>query len=233
MNDPNPEYHPIFDTQQGIAVLERVVEHYTDVFLPCEKKDRKYYRGLTTKKAARDAGRLRRHDNQRHSHADSWAGKTGPRKAEDALDRFSEALKQYAGKLYEGMPFLELHDVVEEAALRAGSPKPEPLLRYDAALMLAWHLRTEPEDVWLHSGTDWGVRTLGISTKGRKIVTLDELPTTFRKLPAWQVEDILCIYRLVIQQVHGDQPVDAKVFAKIEAKRQQMGCGHRRCKVSC
>ncbi|MFC7973982.1 hypothetical protein ACFUT3_01800 [Streptomyces cinereoruber] len=233
MDEDNPEYHPIFDTQDGIVVLKRIVEHYTNVFLPCEKKDRKHYRGLTKEEAARAAGLVLRHDEQRHSHANSWAGKKGPEDSAAALVRFSQALVERAGKLYERMPFPELHDVVEEAAGPAGPPKPEPLLRYDAALMLAWHLRTEPEDVWLHSGTGRGVRTLGISTKGRKTVILDELPIVFRELPAWQVEDILCIYGLVIHRVREGKLMDEALFAKIEAKQQQMACGHRRCKTSC
>ncbi|GAA4896235.1 hypothetical protein ACFPM3_15925 [Streptomyces coeruleoprunus] len=246
MGDQKPEYEAIFDTEAGKAVLKRVVDHYTDVFLPCEKKDRAYYRGLTTEEAARSAGLPLRHDGQRHGHAENWVA--GPEHEENKNERrtrreaslaaFADELVQRVGKLRKGMAFPDIHAVAEEAAeaVRKHRPdgrplfKPTDLLRYDAALLLAWHLGVEPEEVWLHSGTDLGVRKLGISTAGRKILTLAELPKPFQELTAWQAEDILCIYKAVFAKlVRGDKPVDDADFGKIKATRQKMSCGHRHC----
>ncbi|MGW3371727.1 hypothetical protein [Streptomyces hydrogenans] len=229
-------YDPIFDTKEGKAVLKRVIAHYSDVFLPCEEKDRAYYRGLTTKDAARSAGLLRRHDKQRHSHAEDWVAKEDSERRAASLELLAKELVGRVGKLHKSMCFPEIHAVVEEAATavrKARHPKPTPLLRYDAALMLAWRLKSEPEEVWLHSGTDRGVRTLGIGTAGRKTVTLAELPKPFRKLPAWQVEDILCIYRRVFLRLVTGRDADEALLTEIAQKRPAMGCKHRRCTTAC
>ncbi|WP_432017889.1 hypothetical protein [Streptomyces hydrogenans] len=248
MHEQKPAFHPMFDTDTGIVGLTDVVKHYQRVFLPCEKKDRKHYRELAREDAARSAGLLLRHDGQRHSHAESWV--EGPKTEDDkpkrkgrrevSLTAFADELVNLTWKLYEGMPFAQIHTIVLEAAeaVSKGRPggvrpfKPSVLLRYDAALMLAWHLGAEPAEVWLHSGTERGFRSLGFSGR-RKTVAPDELPLPFRKLHAWQVEDILCLYRLLFELVVSGKPVDEAMFARIEAKRQKMGCGHRRCAAAC
>ncbi|MER6916021.1 hypothetical protein ABT354_30470 [Streptomyces sp. NPDC000594] len=64
----------------------------------------------------------------------------------------------------------------------------------DAALTLARHRGIEPAEVWLHSGAARGYPKLGPpADHSRATVAVDELPSAFLDLPAWQVEDILCI----------------------------------------
>ncbi|MEC4015069.1 hypothetical protein [Streptomyces sp. H27-D2] len=251
MHEQNRGYNKIFDTDAGIAGLTVAVEHYARVFLPCEKKDCKHYRALTLEDAARSAGLLLRHDGQRHAHAESWVeedqGRDRDRRAA-SLATFADELADSTEKLYKGLSFHGVHAVVEEAAeavrkagavrktgaRKASVLKPMPLLRYDAALMLAWHLGVDPEEVWLRSGTDSGFRYLGCrSGHGKKTVTLGELPKPFQQLPPWQAEDILCIYRRVFGRLVGGKPLDKALFDKIADKRQRLGCGHRRCTAAC
>ncbi|MGW4702875.1 hypothetical protein [Streptomyces sp. NPDC004285] len=236
-------YDPIFDTEESRAVLGRVVAHYAGTFLPSEEKDRAYYGALKKEEAARSAGLLLRHDGERHSHAVSWVegsrsqegGEERKSRREVSLRAFSDELVERRNRLREGMDFGGVHAVVEEAAEAVGKDrsrgvrtfKPSDLLRYDAALFLAWHLGGAPEGVWLHSGADWGYRLLGGLRK--KLTSLDELPEPFRGLPAWQVEDILCLYKDVFRRVRSRKPVGDAAFEKIAATRQRMGCGHRRC----
>ncbi|BAJ31007.1 MULTISPECIES: hypothetical protein [Kitasatospora] len=248
MYEQKPVFHPVFGTDTGIAGLADVVEHYRRIFLPCEKEDCKHYRELSREDAARSAGLLLRHDGRRHSHGESWV--EGPKtegdkperkgRREASLTAFADELVSLTGQLYEGMPFARVHAIVEEAAeavdkSRPGGVrlfKPPVLLRYDAALMLAWHLGVEPAEVWLHSGAERGFRSLGFSGR-RKTATPNELPLPFRELCAWQVEDILCVYRSLFEAVVSGKPVDEAMFARIETKRQKMGCGHRHCAVTC
>ena len=65
---------------------------------------------------------------------------------------------------------------------------------YDTALRIAARLGLEPDRVYLHAGTTAGARALGLDWRAPWIMTGD-LPPALRELPAWQVEDLLCIYK--------------------------------------
>lgn len=241
-------YDSVFDSEHGIAVLRRFIEHYQLIYLPCELRDAAHYAGLKKEEAARSAGLLLRHDGQRHSHAESWV--EGPKgegdkqkrmkRREASISVFAEELVQRKGDLRKRMPFTAVHKVVEEAAAAVSGRrvgcllpfKPNPLMRYDAALMLAWRLETEPEEVWLHSGAGLGYRKLGGTTKGRKTAPLDEMPLAFRELPAWQVEDILCIYKDVFWRIGRGEEVTARQLAEC-AHPQRLRCGHKGCTAAC
>lgn len=65
---------------------------------------------------------------------------------------------------------------------------------YDTALRIGAKLGLEPERVYLHAGTRVGARALGLDWRAPSILSQD-LPSQLRLLPAWQVEDLLCIYK--------------------------------------
>ncbi|MDX6611631.1 MAG: hypothetical protein QOD75_817 [Blastocatellia bacterium] len=66
---------------------------------------------------------------------------------------------------------------------------------YDASLRIGAYLDLRPERVYLHSGTRWGARVFGFETRNRKWLELTKLPEILQKMPAHEIEDILCIYR--------------------------------------
>jgi hypothetical protein len=73
-------------------------------------------------------------------------------------------------------------------------PRIGELMIYDSALRIGANLGLEPMYVYLHRGTRDGARELGLNFRARWLKR-HELPPSFRLLPAWQVEDILCIFK--------------------------------------
>jgi len=75
---------------------------------------------------------------------------------------------------------------------------------YDCALRLGAHLGLQPEKVYLHAGTRVGAKNLGLlSRKNARKQWLEptELPPALRKLPASDVENLLCIYQTELAQL--------------------------------
>jgi hypothetical protein len=72
---------------------------------------------------------------------------------------------------------------------------------YDAALRLGAYLKKLPQRVYLHRGTRLGAEALGIVVAGRAAITVEELPTPFHVLTAYEAEDVLCSYKDDITQV--------------------------------
>jgi len=68
------------------------------------------------------------------------------------------------------------------------------LVVYDVALRLAAVLGLPPQRVYLHRGSRAGARALGIRTKERSL-PLDAFPPEFRRLHAWEIENLLCVYK--------------------------------------
>jgi len=88
--------------------------------------------------------------------------------------------------------FDDLFSVVHEAISEI--PKIGELMVYDTALRIGANLGLEPERVYLHAGTRVGARKLGIAA-GTPWILRRDLPEPLRALPAWQAEDILCIFK--------------------------------------
>lgn len=64
---------------------------------------------------------------------------------------------------------------------------------YDAALRIGAFLGKLPERVYLQRGACVGARALGLDASQRSL-PMDVFPAEFRRLQAWEVEDVLCIY---------------------------------------
>lgn len=66
---------------------------------------------------------------------------------------------------------------------------------YDTALRIGAYLNLSPDRVYLHRGTLEGAKAFGFVTKKREWLNLNELPKSFNELSAYEVEDMLCIYK--------------------------------------
>ena len=66
---------------------------------------------------------------------------------------------------------------------------------YDTALRIGAFLNLFPDRVYLHSGTLKGARAFGYVTKKKEWLNFDELPKVFSELYAYEIEDLLCIYK--------------------------------------
>ena len=109
--------------------------------------------------------------------------------------------------------FTELYETVDHAI--GAVPGAGPLLVYDVAYRIGSFLSLEAEKVFLHTGTKLGAKAIGLDTKSGAIPVC-EFPKGLRNLSAAQLEDVLCIYRDVLAQLH---------FGTIRRKRRNL----RRC----
>jgi hypothetical protein len=107
------------------------------------------------------------------------------------LQKGRNALLSVRKRIQHARDFGELHNIIREAV----SPIKGlgELYVYDTALRIGAHLNLWPSEVYLHSGTRQGARALGYIGAGP--LQVSELPKEFQRLPAYQIEDVLCIYK--------------------------------------
>jgi hypothetical protein len=91
--------------------------------------------------------------------------------------------------------FDELHRIIENETLSIFGVG--ELMVYDTTLRIGAKLGLEPKEVFLHSGTRVGARKLGLNGS-RRSLPVTEFPTLLRRLPAREIEDVLCIYKNVL-----------------------------------
>jgi hypothetical protein len=101
-------------------------------------------------------------------------------------------LKSCQRELLAASSFEELHQIISDQI--RGIRGVGLLLVYDTALRLGANLKLKPSVVFLHAGTREGARRLGLNA-ARAFIPPSEFPPALRKLPARQIEDILCIYK--------------------------------------
>lgn len=94
--------------------------------------------------------------------------------------------------------FDELHDWLEETAPRGIGP----VTVYDVATRIGAYLKLEPTSLYLHAGVRIGWNKLHGTRRYPDVngrVPREMLPAAFRRIPADQVEDMLCAYNEVIK----------------------------------
>ncbi len=69
---------------------------------------------------------------------------------------------------------------------------------YDTSFRIGGKLGIYPDKIYLHGGTLKSAKNLGISTKEGSI-KINTLPTVYRKLKPYEIEDCLCIYKKQIE----------------------------------
>jgi hypothetical protein len=114
-----------------------------------------------------------------------------------------QELRSRAPEIQACKSFNELHELIEDAL--NGVKGVGELYFYDTALRIAANLHLRPETVLLHAGTRVGARLI-TEVRGRRWLTRKDLPAELRRLPAEQVEDILCIYKDRIGGLHNRLP---------------------------
>jgi hypothetical protein len=113
----------------------------------------------------------------------------------DAYPAAASALARAVEKINDCKNFDELHCVIE-AVLKDtfGRGSNKELYAYDVAFRIGAWMGLLPDKVYLHAGVRKGAEALGMQTRGRRTIQITELRPQLRSLPAWQLEDILCIY---------------------------------------
>jgi len=89
--------------------------------------------------------------------------------------------------------FDALHDAVRESL--HGIRRVRILAVYDTALRLGAFRGILPDRVYLHAGTLKGAKNLRLEVRAKKSLAMSDLPSEFRKLKAYEVENCLCIYK--------------------------------------
>jgi hypothetical protein len=110
----------------------------------------------------------------------------------DAMDTAEFALLKAKVAIKDARTFDDLFGIVSavvEGVLGLGE-----LYVYDTSLRIGAKLGVYPDRVYLHAGTRKGAKALGLNFRADSI-PMDEVPLPLRKLPAVDVEDILCIFK--------------------------------------
>jgi hypothetical protein len=135
-----------------------------------------------------EGGRIKRHPHQY---------RIPRRQLEEARNRL------LAEDLDHVSTFGQLHQVVAETIGAIG--RIGELAVYDIATRIGAFLRLEPDLVYLHRGTRDGARALGLG-RGRPSLTVDELPSAFRRLRPYEIEVCLCIEKRELEELAlGDE----------------------------
>jgi hypothetical protein len=111
---------------------------------------------------------------------------------ESVLRKVEKRLLAAVPTIRRAKSFDELHQIIEKEILSIFGVG--ELMVYDTTLRIGSKLGLEPKEVFLHSGTRIGARKLGLSGRQRS-VTVTEFPVSLRRLPAREIEDVLCIYK--------------------------------------
>jgi hypothetical protein len=122
------------------------------------------------------------------------------RLSRETLRRCEATLLAAEKQLASAVSFSALHSLVESLILSIRGVG--ELMVYDTAVRLGAHRGLEPKDVYLHAGTRAGAKALGLNHRARSIPRRD-LPAPLRRIPATELEDILCIYKDVLKGRKG------------------------------
>jgi len=166
-----------------LDTLAKIVDHYIAEVRPRACADLEFYSGqLSLGHALEVVASWRRGDArvEPHQRRLSRQAKTAAAKAIRKLD------------LQEAMTFEAVFQAVQDAIgdIRGVGD----LAVYDVALRLSAVLGQPAGRVYLQSGARKGARALGITTRERSLPR-DAFPAELRRLHAWEIENLLCIYK--------------------------------------
>jgi hypothetical protein len=167
--------------------LDVIVRLYRQRNLGNAVSELRSFAAMTFEDAVRHAGLAERFNPKKEHWVRCDHQRRIPRLALDAARR-----RLRAPPLRKVESFHELFSIVDSAV--GGIPRIGELMVYDTALRIGANLGLEPDRVYLHRGTRRGARALGLNWRAEWLLPA-ELPKEFRSLPAWQVEDILCIFK--------------------------------------
>lgn len=159
------------------------IQEYRRDYQQRERAEMDYYRRMGNLRAAIEAVAL----------ALTPRGKRHPHQYRlplRVLQEMRDRLVSQSTALRQCRSFDEIHNLVRHC----GVPGFGELAQYDAAMRLGAHLAHLPDKVYLHAGTGKGAEALGLDTS-RPTLEMKELPLPLQVMEAFEVEDILCIYK--------------------------------------
>lgn len=108
----------------------------------------------------------------------------------------SQLLQSASEKLHSVQTFKDLFDEVEKCISNIKGVG--PLYIYDTALRLGFFKKLQPNEVYLQAGSLKAAKHLAATGQIQKltsrIVLPSQFPITFRSLPAYEIENLLCQY---------------------------------------
>lgn len=169
--------------------MKAVLEHYKKVHRPRAKVEVAWFKSQPDLAAAVDtAAKATNSQGKRYAHQ--------CRIRKVAMRKALAALRDAVAKIEKVEDFDELYATVHSAV--GAIDGIGDLYVYDAAFRIGAYLSLAPRRVYLHAGTRAGARTLGLNTRGRPHVEVNEVEEEapeFKELSAAELEDVLCIYK--------------------------------------
>lgn len=169
--------------------LAEIVTHYIDNYRQKAADELAYYGSCPSlAETIRLAANAIWQGDKRHDHQRRIPG--------SALARLGRRLLAIESKVKEATSFVDLFGLVKDTAkdlMYIGE-----LTIYDTALRIGSKLKRYPEEVYLHAGTRKGAAILGVDTTRESIPTTS-LPSAFKDLKPYEIEDVLCLYKSDLQ----------------------------------
>lgn len=176
------------------ANLAAIIRHYLVHYQPEHEHELTWFRNQgSLEDAIRLAARAEDDQGHRYSHQRRIKSR--------AITEASRVLADAHDDLQKCSSFHELWNLIGSYLTPIDGVR--ELYTYDAAVRLGAHLRLSPEKVYLHAGTRTGAKNLGLLSRTnahKQWLELTELPAPLRKLPASDVENLLCIYKAELAQ---------------------------------
>jgi hypothetical protein len=117
--------------------------------------------------------------------------------------KVSKALPKYERVLTENLPMLAASgtfDRLHRVMTRLAPAGIGPMTVYDVAVRFGAYLNLEPDVIYVHAGTEAGLKAIGFVTI-EGTVPMWRLPFILRNRRPDDVEDFLCTYRIAFEQL--------------------------------
>lgn len=183
--------HQCKSSKKDFKSLEDIVADYIEKYREDAEAELCFYENLQLEEVVSLAAQAKGIWNGIHSHQKLVGA--------SRLSEFASHLSGVLPELKQATSFEKIYDAVESEARKVFYEA--ELTVYDTALRIGATLRIEPKNVYLHRGAKDGAKNLGIALRGRRSISVDELPPAFRKLKPREIEDCLCIYKDAFQSV--------------------------------
>lgn len=169
-----------------------LVRHYGRVHRPRNLSEREWFRTQPTLAAAvKLAGLAENERGRRYRHQ--------CRISRVRLEEAARLLSKALAAIRRARNFYDLFQIVE--ACVGDVPGIGELYVYDTSFRIGSKLGLLPQEVYLHTSTRQGAPALGLD--GPRWLEVNELPVDLRTLPAYEIEDMLCLYKDRIPHERG------------------------------
>jgi hypothetical protein len=177
--------------QNAVRSLGEIVERYILEYRGKHEEELKFYREQQSlRKAVGLAARSIGMGGRKHPH--QW------RLTAETLNSAASELESVLRAIRKCGNFGALIGLVEQSLENVRGIG--DLTTYDIAHRVGAYLCLEPELVYLHRGTRNGAKLLGIDERTR-VIEPSVLPSVFRRLKPYEMEDALCIYKEDLKQL--------------------------------